>query len=49
MVVRIYVGVPRELHPLAEESVWNHLVKLEGERRVRRIQEAGREVYELLT
>ncbi|HSC72322.1 MAG TPA: MBL fold metallo-hydrolase [Candidatus Methylomirabilis sp.] len=49
MVARIYADVPRELHSLAEESVWNHLVKLEGERRVRRIQEAGRETYELLT
>jgi len=48
MVARIYADVPRGLHPLAEETVWNHLVKLEGERRVRRIQEAGRELYELL-
>ena len=48
MVARIYADVPRGLHPLAEETVWNHLVKLEGERRVRRIQEAGRETYELL-
>lgn len=48
MVARIYADVPTGLHPLAEESVWNHLGKLEGERRVRRIQEAGRELYELL-
>ena len=48
MVARIYADVPRGLHPLAEESVWNHLLKLEGERRVRRIWEAGREIYELL-
>lgn len=48
MVARIYADVPRGLHPLAEESVWNHLVKLEGERRVHRTQEAGRETYELL-
>lgn len=48
MVARIYADVSQELHPLAEESVWNHLVKLEGEGRVRRIQEGGREIYELL-
>ena len=48
MVARIYADVPRGLHPLAEESVWNHLVKLEGERRVRRTHQAGRETYELL-
>jgi glyoxylase-like metal-dependent hydrolase (beta-lactamase superfamily II) len=48
MVARIYADVPRGLHPLAEESVWNHLAKLEGERRVRRTQMAGRETYELL-
>lgn len=48
MVARIYPDVPKALHRLAEESVWNHLVKLEGEYRVRRIQEGGREVYEVL-
>ncbi len=48
MVARIYAEVPAGLHPLAEESVRNHLGKLEGEGRVRRIQEAGRERYELL-
>jgi len=48
MVSRIYTDVRRELHPLAEESVWNHLVKLGEENRVRRIQAAGGERYELL-
>jgi len=48
MVARIYAEVPGGLHPLAEESVWNHLVKLEGEGRVRRFQVSGRETYELL-
>ena len=48
MVARIYVDVPKGLHRLAEESVWNHLVKLEAERRVRRTGEAGQEFYVLL-
>jgi len=33
---------------LAEESVWNHLVKLEGEDRVRRMAMDRKECYELL-
>jgi glyoxylase-like metal-dependent hydrolase (beta-lactamase superfamily II) len=49
MVMRIYADVAKDLHLLAEESVWNHLLKLEGEGRVRRIQESGQEAYELLT
>lgn len=48
MVARIYTDVPKALHRLAEESVWNHLVKLEGENRVRRILEGGQERYGLL-
>ena len=48
MVARIYTGVPKPFHRLAEETVWNHLVKLEGENRVRRIQAGGQERYELL-
>jgi glyoxylase-like metal-dependent hydrolase (beta-lactamase superfamily II) len=48
MVARIYTDVPRRLHRLAEESVWNHLVKLEGEHRVRRTQEGGQALYERL-
>jgi glyoxylase-like metal-dependent hydrolase (beta-lactamase superfamily II) len=47
MVARIYTDVPKAFHRLAEESVWNHLVKLEGEDHVRRIREGGREVYEV--
>jgi len=48
MVARIYADLPKRLHSLAEESVWNHLVKLEGENRVRRTEVDGREFYELL-
>ncbi len=48
MVARIYADVPKALHRLAEESVWNHLVKLEGEQRIRRIQGVGGEIYKLL-
>jgi glyoxylase-like metal-dependent hydrolase (beta-lactamase superfamily II) len=47
MVARIYADVPEERHRLAEESVWNHLVKLEEERRVRRMGEADQELYDL--
>ena len=47
MVSRIYTDVPRALHRLAEESVWNHLVKLEEENRVRLTQRSGQEFYEL--
>ena len=48
MVARIYTDVPKPFHRLAEETVWNHLVKLEGENRVRRIREGGQERYVLL-
>lgn len=48
MVARIYADVPKALHRLAEESVWNHLVKLAEEHRVRRTEEAGQEFYDLL-
>lgn len=48
MVAGIYTDVPTELHYLAEESVWNHLDKLEEEGRVRRILQEDRESYELL-
>jgi glyoxylase-like metal-dependent hydrolase (beta-lactamase superfamily II) len=48
MVPRIYADVPKRLHGLAGESVWNHLVKLEGENRVRRIMLDGKEFYEVL-
>lgn len=47
IVARIYADVPKALHRLAEESVWNHLVKLEGEQRVRRKLQAGEDQYEL--
>jgi glyoxylase-like metal-dependent hydrolase (beta-lactamase superfamily II) len=47
MVARIYAGVPGELHRLAEESVWNHLVKLEQEGRVRRVHPGGEDGYAL--
>lgn len=45
MVTRIYTDVPKDLHSLAEESVWNHLVKLEAEGRIRRVQDAGWDTY----
>ncbi len=48
MVARIYADVPKALHRLAAESVWNHLVKLEGENRVRRTGLAGQERYEFI-
>ncbi len=48
MVARIYADVPTALHQLAEESVWNHLVKLEGENRVRQTRQANQERYELV-
>jgi glyoxylase-like metal-dependent hydrolase (beta-lactamase superfamily II) len=48
MVARIYADVPTALHRLAEESVWNHLVKLEAQGRVRRTREAGQAWYELV-
>ncbi len=48
MVARNYKDVPKALYRLAEESLWNHLVKLEGEHRVRRTQKAGQEFFELL-
>lgn len=47
MVARIYADVPTALHRLAEESVWNHLVKLEQEHRVHRTEMDGQEFYEL--
>ena len=48
MVARIYADVPKALHRLAEESVWNHLVKLERENRVRRTGMPGQERYEVI-
>jgi len=48
MVARIYTDVPNVLHGLAGESVWSHLVKLEGANRVHRIEVDGKESYELL-
>lgn len=48
MVAWIYADVPRRLHGLAEESVWSHLVKLEGESRVRRKDTDGQGLYEAL-
>ena len=48
MVARIYADVPKALHRLAEESVWNHMVKLEVENRVRRTGKPGEERYELI-
>jgi hypothetical protein len=46
MVASIYADVPKRLHALAEESVWSHLVKLEGESRVRRTDRNGQGLYE---
>lgn len=48
MVARSYTDVPKALHRLAEESVWNHLVKLEEENRVHRTAVDGQEFFELL-
>ena len=48
MVALIYAHVPGALHSAAAESVWNHLVKLEGDHRVHRIEADGKEFYELI-
>jgi glyoxylase-like metal-dependent hydrolase (beta-lactamase superfamily II) len=48
LVPSIYSAYPAELHPVAARSVLAHLIKLEGEGRVRRVA-AGEDHFELVS
>lgn len=47
LVMRIYVGYPEELLGPAARSILAHLLKLEGEHRVKRVGRRGEERFEL--
>lgn len=47
LVARAYADVSPALHPIAEESAWQHLAKLQAEGVVERWVEGGRELYRL--